>query len=104
MAHRTAPRSDLQSGLLFRRAEHSAVELCNFSLTQGNLLVADSPSAEEFGTTTKHSTGVSCALLKEDALGLNLIRIRLSSYSPESPAQQDIFADMSPSTHVFDWK
>lgn len=67
-----------------------------------NLLVAGSPPAEEFGTTTKRSTGVSCVVLKEDALGLNLIRLRLSSYSPESPAQNDIFADTPPSTHVFD--
>lgn len=79
MVHRTSPWSDLQSGLLFRRVEHSAVGLCTSSLTQGNLLVADSPSAEKFGTTIKHSTGMICALLK-DALGLNLIRIRLSSY------------------------
>lgn len=69
-----------------------------------NLLVADSPPAEEFGTTTKHRAGMSRVLLKQVALGLNLIRVRLSSYSPESPAQKDIFADTYPFTHVFDWK
>lgn len=65
-----------------------------------NLLVADSPPAEEFGTTTKHRVGMSRVLLKEVALGLNLIGVRLSSYSPESPAQKDIFADTCPFTHV----
>lgn len=86
--------SDLQSKLLFRRDEHSAVGLCTFSLTQRNLnhlFVAGSPPVDDFGTTPKHSTGLSwrqSSLLTGDALGLNLIRIRLSSHSPEKRAQQ----------------
>lgn len=56
--------SDLQSELLFRRAEHSVVGLGTCSLTRRNLnrlFVADSPPVEEFWTTPKHSTGLSCA-------------------------------------------